>query len=350
MADITQDRPTGLPAGSPDERGRPAAEVQASRRTVLLMGAGGLAVAAGLAGDVYAVQRGVFAAGTGDAYEPWRTWDRSAATPLGLVQAGILAANAHNAQAWRFGISENRVDVYDDTRRSLGTVDAYRREVQLSAGCAVENISLAAQAAGVTPTVVLTPTADPALLARIELTPGATVTSPLYRAIPSRHTDRAPYQRGRNLPTGVTAAAAALGAEPSVRILWLLSPEQKAAFSTLTVTATEAFIADVSSRATTTTGTARPGSSSSRAATASPSTPAASRPCSGHSARSSRPAAPRTAATGSPAPGTASCPPRRRSGSCWSATPPTSRTGSTPAGSTSGCTCGPSPRGWRCSR
>jgi hypothetical protein len=125
------------------------------------MAAGGLVVAAGLAGDAYSVRRGVFASGTGDAYEPWRTWDRSATTPLGLVQAGILAANAHNAQAWRFAISGQRIDVYDDTGRSLGTVDAYRREVQLSVGCAVENIALAAQAAGLTPSVVLTPPGDP---------------------------------------------------------------------------------------------------------------------------------------------------------------------------------------------
>jgi hypothetical protein len=164
---------------------------------------------------------------------------------VGLVQAGILAANAHNAQAWRFTISGQRIDVYDDTHRSLGTVDAYRREVQLSVGCAVENITLAAQAAGLTPSVVLSPPGDPALLARVELAPGPTVKSTLYRAIPGRHTDRAPYQRGRELPAGVAAAMDALGDEPTVRIRWLLTMEQKAAFSALTVAATEAFIADV---------------------------------------------------------------------------------------------------------
>jgi hypothetical protein len=109
----------------------------------------------------------------------------------------------------------------------------------------VENITLAARAAGLTPSVVLSPSDDPALLARVDLTAGPTVASPLYRAIPDRHTDRAPYESGRNLPDGLTAQADALGTDPSVRVLWLLTREKKAAFSTVTVTATEAFIADV---------------------------------------------------------------------------------------------------------
>ena len=184
MTDVAQDLPPTVPESGPEGPPPPAPAPApiVSRRSVLAMAAGGLVVGAGLAGDAYAVRRGVFAAGTGEAYEPWRSRDRSARTPVGLVQAGILAANAHNAQAWRFAISGQRIDVYDDTRRNLGTVDAYRREIQLSVGCAVENITLAAQAAGLTASVVLSPSGDPALLARVELTPGPAVTSPLYRA------------------------------------------------------------------------------------------------------------------------------------------------------------------------
>jgi hypothetical protein len=174
---------------------------------------------------------------------------------LRLVGAAILAANAHNAQAWRFAVSPRRIELYDDPRRSLGTVDGYRREIHLSTGCAVENIALAARAAGFTPTVTLatgsgttgsgtTGTAR-APLATIDLAPAEKDASELYRAIPHRHTDRGAYQSGRALPAHVVTRMNALGDHPDVRLQWLLTPAQMEPFSTLTVAATEAFIADL---------------------------------------------------------------------------------------------------------
>lgn len=106
--------------------------------------------------------------------------------PLRLVRAGILAANAHNAQVWRFAVTPRRIEVHDDTSRGLGAVDPYRWEVHLSAGCAIENIVLAAAAARFVPTVTLAPTGRPTLLATVDLTPGTGTVSPLYQAIPRR--------------------------------------------------------------------------------------------------------------------------------------------------------------------
>ena len=156
------------PRTAENDPGAADAPPASTRRGFLSLAAGGVAaVAVGTAvgGDVYAVRRGVFAAGSGPAYAPWVEWDRGA-LPLRLVRAGILAANAHNAQAWRFAVTPHRIDVHDDTGRSLGAVDAYRREIHLSAGCAIENITLAARAAGLLPTVTLRPTGDPGPLAR----------------------------------------------------------------------------------------------------------------------------------------------------------------------------------------
>jgi hypothetical protein len=203
-----------------------------------------VAVGGAVAGDVYAVRRGVFASGSGAAYAPWGAWDQGA-VPLRLVQAGILAANAHNAQAWRFAVSPRRIEVYDDTRRGLGTVDPYRREIHLSTGCAIENIALAASAAGYHPTVTLAPTGHPTLLATVDLAPGGSTNSLLYQAIPHRHTDRGAYQSGRNLPADIPAGMDALADQPDVRVQWLLTTAQRAAFSALTIAATQAFIADL---------------------------------------------------------------------------------------------------------
>lgn len=224
----------------------PAALPTPTRRRFLGLVAGGMAtvaVGAAVAGDVYASRQGVFASGGGPAYAPWLEWDRGA-SPMRLVDAAILAANAHNAQAWRFVVGPRRIDVFDDVRRSLGAVDAYRREIHISAGCAIENIVLAAGATGLVPTVTLAPTGDPALLARVDLTPGATTPSTLYGAIPLRHTDRGAYQSDRELTAAVVGGLDALADQPDIRVLWLLRPAERAAFSTLTVAATEAFIAD----------------------------------------------------------------------------------------------------------
>lgn len=94
------------------------------------------------------------------------------------------------------------------------------------------------------PTVTLGPSGDPALLARVDLAPASTTASELYRAIPLRHTDRSAFQFDRRLPADVVGGLDALADQTDVRIHWLLGPAERAAFSTLTVAATEASIAD----------------------------------------------------------------------------------------------------------
>jgi len=185
----------------------------------------------------------VFSSGDGDAYESWGSWEQGAA-PVRLVRAAILAANAHNAQAWRFAVTQDRIDVHDDGSRSLGAVDPYRREIHLSAGCAVENLVLAAAAAGLAATVTLQPSTDTTLLARLDLAPARASRSPLYAAIPARHTDRGAYQSGRALPVDVIRSLETLVDVATVRVHWLTTTGQRSAFSAATVAATESFIAD----------------------------------------------------------------------------------------------------------
>lgn len=209
--------------------------------------AGGIVVSVGagaaVAGDVYAARRGVFSSGSGPAYAPWLQSEEGTA-PLRLVRSAILAANAHNSQSWRFVVSPQRIDVSTDPARSLGVVDTYRRELEISVGCAVENLTLSARAAGFVPTVTLAPAGAPNVMARVDLVAGPAQSSELYRAIPDRHTDRAAYQTGRSVPATVLASLDALVTDSNVRLLWLLSPAKRAEFSVLTVAATEAFIAD----------------------------------------------------------------------------------------------------------
>ena len=62
--------------------------------------------------------------------------------------------------------------MHDDTSRSLGVVDAHRREAHLGIGAAVANAEVAAPALGFDSRLVVRPAADDeTLLGRLVLTP-----------------------------------------------------------------------------------------------------------------------------------------------------------------------------------
>ena len=138
-------------------------------RRILLKGAGMTLTLAGGGGVWRAARQGVFSAGQGPAYEPWKTWraDRNEG-PLALVRAAILASNPHNSQPWLFHVTDSRIDLFADPQRNIGAIDPYLREMYIGIGCALENLLLAAAANGYAPQVTLLPdTANPAHAARI---------------------------------------------------------------------------------------------------------------------------------------------------------------------------------------
>jgi hypothetical protein len=187
----------------------------------------------------------VFSTNRGSAYEPWRAWnDQAGGVPLSLVRAAVLAASAHNSQPWLFRLASNRIDLYAATARNIGTMDPLRREMYLSLGCTLENLLLAAEAHGLAPSVQLLPDhADPTLAARIDLVPAANNRSPLYEAIPKRHTNRAAYAE-RSVAPQTLSSMEALIDMPDVGVVWLTSDSQKRAFGDLTIRATDAILAD----------------------------------------------------------------------------------------------------------
>jgi hypothetical protein len=192
-----------------------------------------------------AADQGVFTTNTGPAYDAWRDWNIPAQDNLDLVRASLLAANAHDSQPWLFRLAPGRVDLYADTMRNLGSIDPLRREMHISLGCALENLLLAAQAKGFNPRLTLLP--DPenvSHVARVDLSEGQTTRSPLYAAIPHRHTSRGPYDTGRPVAPQTLAALAALIDDSEVGVVWFTSDAAKQTFADLTVRATAAFIAD----------------------------------------------------------------------------------------------------------
>jgi nitroreductase len=205
--------------------------------TLVIAGAGGL--------TWRAVDAGVFATGTGPAYAAWDESSPSGRGAMGMVSAAVLAANAHNAQPWHFRVAPDRVDLFADTTRNLGAMDPLGREMQISLGCALENLALAGPANGLAPTVRLLPDpADATHIARVDLVPARQPRSPLFAAIPKRHTSRGDYDTTRPVSQRERDALGELIDIPAIELLWFTEAADKRRFGDLTTRATEAIIAD----------------------------------------------------------------------------------------------------------
>ncbi|MEX2298039.1 MAG: hypothetical protein WD715_11515, partial [Dongiaceae bacterium] len=214
-----------------------------SRRSMLIAGTAGLSLlfVGGLAWR--ALSKGVLGIGESAAYEPWRDWaSEPLEGPLAAVRAGVLAASAHNTQPWLFEIAHDQIAVHADFSRHLGSFDPFHRELHLSLGCALANMELAADAAGLGPTIAMltgrlddrSVTVDPHVaaataeaksqasnqptsmampepvamrpVARLYLTAAAPARSPLVDAIDARHTNRGAYVVDEKIPEPVKMA------------------------------------------------------------------------------------------------------------------------------------------------
>jgi nitroreductase len=219
-----------------------------TRRELALAGCAGAALlATGLAARAEAASD---LPNDGEAYAPWRDWTAAAAGPRHLIHAAILAANAHDTQPWRFCAAADRIELFADESRNLGAMDPFRREMQISLGCAVENLAIAARAQGFSARVVVDPgSVGPATGARhaatIMLDPATPDISPLLAAIPRRHTNRGPYDGDRPVPAEAIERFRALaGADDSIRLILLTEPAARQSFAGATVAATQAIISD----------------------------------------------------------------------------------------------------------
>ena len=215
-----------------------------SRRQLLKFGGAMLFLCAG--GAVYrGIEQGVFAIGTGPAYEPWRNWRGARTAGERIVAAALLAANPHNSQPWTFRLSAGAIDLYADPTRQIGAIDPLRREMYIGLGCALENMTLAAAAEGFAVTATLMPDAsDVTHAARLSLIAAAPGAPELYAAIPRRATNRAAYDVTRAIAPAVFDAIDALVTEPEVRLLWFRDEAARTRFGAVAVGSAEALTAD----------------------------------------------------------------------------------------------------------
>ncbi|MCI0549722.1 MAG: twin-arginine translocation signal domain-containing protein [Anaerolineae bacterium] len=215
-----------------------------SRRDFLKFGGVTLIAVAG--GTVLrALDQGVFSVGQGAAYEPWTNW-RDAPTPTErIVAAGILASNPHNSQPWIFRITDSTIDLFAEPERQIGVIDPFLREMYVGLGCAVENMMLAAEAEGLSPTLGLMPDpTDETHAAHLELIHSSPHPSKLYSVIPNRHTDRGAYDTARSIAPKIFEEIEVLIAEANLHLFWYKDEAARAQFSEVAIESVEALIAD----------------------------------------------------------------------------------------------------------
>jgi hypothetical protein len=169
-----------------------------------------------------------------------------------VVHSAVLAANAHDTQPWKFHSGTDRIDVHADLERNLGAMDPFRREMHLSLGCALENAALTARALGYSAQIDI---AGGSLLqaatlagspraASIDLATASAEVSPLFSAIPHRHTNRGPYQGDRPVPDETLDRMRTLANSDAVRLILITDPGARRDFADATVAATESIVAD----------------------------------------------------------------------------------------------------------
>jgi hypothetical protein len=152
------------------------------------------------------------------AREPWRRAGESLGDPrLDALAFAILAPSAHNTQPWQVVLdAEDGLRLYARRDRLLPETDPPSRQSTISFGCFLELLRQAAAERGYRAEMAYFPEGEPqpALddrpVAAITLVPdGGVERDPLFAVLRSRHTQRAAFDTGREVPEAVLSRVVA---------------------------------------------------------------------------------------------------------------------------------------------
>jgi len=183
----------------------------------------------------------------GPAFDPWREWEAGTLKGHdGIITAAILASNPHNSQPWKFAVTDNIIDLFADTSRSLGTLDPIGREMMMGLGCAVENMVIGAPAVGYTAILNLFPAGTASdHIARLTVFNGERDRPLESTVLAQRHTHRGPYLREKTVPNEVVDSLYAQTKLGKARVVWLGAETNNGrAFAQGTLEAAQALVAD----------------------------------------------------------------------------------------------------------
>lgn len=177
----------------------------ASRRQFMALIGGGVVVAAGAGGYVWASTRDPV-----KARAPWRLAGSQGEDPrLKALSYAVLAPNSHNRQPWLADMSvPDEVTLYCQADRRLPETDPYDRQITIGLGCFLELMDQAAAQDGYRLDTALFPDGEPqprlddrpvarVRFVRDEQTPG----DPLFAYILERRSNKEPYDTARDVST-----------------------------------------------------------------------------------------------------------------------------------------------------
>ena len=162
----------------------------------------------------------------GAAFQYWRLKEKGGLSDQEyIVMCGVLAANPHNTQAWKFHVTPGGIQVLSDPTRHLGAADPRRRLMVMGLGCAVENMAVAAESLGYAAAVTdLQPDTalrheGGALVLRLDRT-GRSVRHPWFDAIFARQTTRRPFDTDTVIPSSFRESLEAACGTAGARLAW----------------------------------------------------------------------------------------------------------------------------------
>lgn len=141
-----------------------------------------------------------------------------------IVAAAARAPSGDNCQPWRFGWDGRTLEVLHDAARAEHPLDAGWIGSDLSLGCVLESVEIAADAVGFVAKATVH-TADPrrACWATVRFQPGSSGRARLLRALERRTTDRRLYRTG-SIDHPVFARVRAASSDPRCRVHVIAPP------------------------------------------------------------------------------------------------------------------------------
>ncbi len=128
------------------------------------------------------------------ALAPWEQAGQYEDPRLNALSFALLAPNPHNLQPWVVELQgEDALLLHHDTERRLPHTDPFDRQIVIGLGCFVEQMVLAAGAAGYDVDVTLYPEGESGPVARAVFAPGGTA-DPLVAQIMDRRSCKEPFE------------------------------------------------------------------------------------------------------------------------------------------------------------
>lgn len=176
---------------------------------------------------------------------------------LHLVRYAVLAPSTHNTQPWRFEVFDDTIRLFMDETRWLEVADADQRELHISAGCALENLLVAAEHYGYRCNVKLLPDErDHSLMAELSFAEKGAATGAAYSPhreglfdfLTLRVTNHRVYD-GRPVAQDALRELQSVCVEPGLRLMLLSDPSSRHRIDDLVMRADAVQFADPAFRA-----------------------------------------------------------------------------------------------------